>query len=99
LPESREFKAGILSLKKGGKNDLEDLKSRLVELGYRRVNKIDQSLEFASRGDILDIFSVNETIPIRIEFFDDEIETIKEFDIATQSSTKEVTLDRHPSCQ
>lgn len=90
LPDPREFKAGILSLKKGGKNDLEDLKSRLVELGYRRVNKIDQSLEFASRGDILDIFSVNETIPVRIEFFDDEIETIKEFDIATQSSTKEV---------
>jgi transcription-repair coupling factor (superfamily II helicase) len=90
LPDPREFKAGILSLKKGGKTDLEDLKSRLVELGYRRVNKIDQSLEFASRGDILDIFSVNETIPVRIEFFDDEIETIKEFDIATQSSTKEV---------
>jgi transcription-repair coupling factor (superfamily II helicase) len=63
----------------------------LVELGYRRVNKIDQSLEFASRGDILDIFSVNETIPIRIEFFDDEIEAIKEFDIQPNPPPKKWT--------
>jgi transcription-repair coupling factor (superfamily II helicase) len=98
LPDSQEFKAGVLTLKKGSKTDLEDLKSRLVELGYRRVNKIDQSLEFASRGDILDIFSVNQTTPIRIEFFDDEIEAIKEFDIATQSSEKEIdSLDILPA--
>lgn len=90
LPNPAEFKSAMISLKKGSKSNLEELKSRLVELGYRRVNKIDQSLEFASRGDILDIFSVNQTSPIRIEFFDDEVEAIKEFDIQTQSSTKEL---------
>ena len=90
LPNPSEFKEAMISLKTGSKSDLESLKSRLVELGYRRVNKIDQSLEFASRGDILDIFSVNDTSPIRIEFFDDEVEAIKEFDIQTQSSTKEL---------
>jgi len=90
LPNPGEFKEAMISLKTGSKSNLESLKNRLIELGYRRVNKIDQSLEFASRGDILDIFSVNETSPIRIEFFDDEVEAIKEFDIQTQSSTKEL---------
>ncbi|MFA6619533.1 MAG: transcription-repair coupling factor [Bacilli bacterium] len=90
LPNPSEFKSAMISLKKGCKSNLESLKSRLAELGYRRVNKIDQSLEFASRGDILDIFSVNQISPIRIEFFDDEVEAIKEFDIQTQSSTKEI---------
>ena len=90
LPNPTEFKTSTIHLEKGCKTPLDDLKSRLVELGYRRVNKIDQSLEFALRGDILDIFSVNETSPIRVEFFDDEVEAIKEFDIQTQSSSKEL---------
>lgn len=89
-PDPEVFLQSIITLKKGGKNDLNDLKTRLVELGYNRVNKIDQSLEFASRGDILDVFSVSSLSPFRIEFFDDEIESIREFDIASQSSGNEV---------
>jgi transcription-repair coupling factor (superfamily II helicase) len=90
LPNPEEFKDSILHFQKGGKCNFESLKTQLVELGYKRVNKIDQSLEFAVRGDILDIFSVNYLRPIRIEFFDDEIESIRYFDIATQSSNDEM---------
>lgn len=90
LPNPETFKKHILSLKVGEKCDLEALKTSLSEIGYSRVNKVDQSLQFASRGDILDIFSVNYTLPIRVEFFDDEIESIKTFDIASQSSQKEL---------
>lgn len=90
LPDPAVFKRDVLKIKKGEKFDLEILKTQLTEMGYFRVNKIDQSLEFASRGDILDIFSVSSLQPSRIEFFDDEVESIKNFDISTQSSLAEI---------
>ena len=95
LPKKREFFDSIFNLKVGETYSLEKLKAKLVENGYLHVNKIDQSLQFASRGDILDIFSVNYLKPIRIEFFGDEIDCIHYFDIATQVSgtpLNEVTI-------
>lgn len=86
LPDREVFESKTINIKKGRKTDLNLLKSSLSGLGYNRVDKIDQSLEFASRGDILDIFSVNGLAPTRIEFFDDEVESIRQFDIATQAS-------------
>jgi transcription-repair coupling factor (superfamily II helicase) len=86
LPNPKDFSSKIIKIKKGCKIDLESLKGQLTELGYSRVNKIDQSLEFALRGDILDIFSVNSLVPVRVEFFDNEVESIRQFDIPTQSS-------------
>ena len=59
-------------------------------MGFTRVNKIDQSLQFALRGDILDIFPINLDKPIRIEFFDDEIESIRYFEIESQTSIEEI---------
>lgn len=90
LPTKAEFCASIFDLKVGDKIHFSDLKSKLVQSGYLHVNKIDQSLEFASRGDILDVFSVNYLNPVRIEFFGDEIESIHFFDIATQNSLDSV---------
>jgi transcription-repair coupling factor (superfamily II helicase) len=90
LPDPKKFSAGIINLHKGEKCDLNSLKERLVELGYSRVNKIDQSLEFASRGDILDVFSVNYLAPVRVEFFGNEVESIRSFDIPTQGSGEEL---------
>jgi transcription-repair coupling factor (superfamily II helicase) len=90
LPNPKDFAEKVVKIKKGCKTDLNLLKTQLAELGYFRVNKIDQSLEFASRGDILDIFSVNSLVPTRIEFFDDEVESIRQFDIPTQSSGAEL---------
>jgi transcription-repair coupling factor (superfamily II helicase) len=90
LPNPKDFRDSVVVLKKGSKTNLNDLKNHLTELGYSRVNKIDQSLEYASRGDILDVFSVNYLAPFRIEFFDEEIESIRYFDIATQSSKDDI---------
>ncbi|MCQ2802274.1 MAG: transcription-repair coupling factor [Bacilli bacterium] len=86
LPSQERFKNSILKLEVGKSYNLQELKKTLVQSGYTKVNKIDQTLQFASRGDILDIFSVNFDDPIRIEFFGDEIESIKYFDIASQTS-------------
>ena len=90
LPPIEIFKECCFSLKVGQKIDLLKLKHTLVKSGYTQVNKVDQSLQFASRGDILDIYSVNYDNPIRVEFFDDEIESIRFFDLATQTSSEKV---------
>ena len=90
LPSPSMFKEHVLTFKKGNKCRLEDIKKVLVRSGYYKVNKIDQSLQFAVRGDILDIYSVNYDDPIRIEFFDDEIESIRFFDVATQVSKENI---------
>lgn len=86
LPCKNLFESKVINLKVGETIDISLLKRKLLSMGYQRVSKIDQSLEFASRGDIIDIFSVNHDSPIRIEFFGDEIDSIRFFDIATQSS-------------
>lgn len=89
LPSKKDFQNNILKLKVGEHFDLGKLKSRLVDLGYRGAHKVEHSLQFASRGDILDIYSVSSLDPIRVEFFDDEIESIRVFNLSTQES-KEV---------
>ena len=86
LPSPELFKERTFSLKQGGHYDILDIRRKLIENGYSCVNKVDQSLQFAIRGDVLDIFSVNNDNPVRIEFFDDEIESIRFFDLAKQTS-------------
>ena len=90
LPEKSVFLDSCFNFKIGQKIDLKSTKSRLISAGYSLVNKVDQSLQFASRGDILDIYSVNYDDPIRIELFDDEIESIRFFDLATQTSKEKI---------
>lgn len=89
LPDRESFRKACIKIEKGGHYDLSKIKSRLVELGYEGANKVDHSLQFASRGDILDVYSVSYPDPIRIEFFDDEVESIRFFDVAEQESKKE----------
>ena len=90
LPNPETFKSRTINLSVGGHYDIHEIKKTLVKAGYSLVSKIDQSLQFASRGDILDIFSVNYDKPLRIEFFDDEIESMRFFEISTQISSKNV---------
>ena len=90
LPSPDDFAESLIRLRKGSRMEVEDLKRRLLDLGYRRVSKIDQSLEFAARGDVIDVFSVSSLYPVRIEFFDDEVESIRTFDIGKQTSLKEI---------
>ncbi len=85
-PTKKVFLDSIIKLKVGEDIDLDFLKHKITEIGYYRVNKIDQSLQFASRGDILDIYSLNYDDPIRIEFFDNVIESIRFFHVNNQSS-------------
>ena len=87
LPTPFEFEKESFEIHVDDSIDLSVLKRKLIEAGYSPVNKIDQTLQFASRGDILDIFPVSSDKPIRIEFFGDTVEKISLFDIATQKSS------------
>lgn len=90
LPNKDLFNEKVLDFKVGSSYNLQDIKKNLSQNGYYQVNKIDQSLQYAVRGDILDIYSVNYEHPVRVEFFGDEIETIRFFDIATQRSIQNI---------
>ena len=92
LPSKETFISSSIKIKVGEEINLSLLKKQLVQSGYYQVNKIDQSLQFASRGDILDIYSVNYDDAVRIEFFGDEVESIRFFDIATQESKEKVDI-------
>lgn len=85
-PTLELFDNSFISLKVGDTINVEEFKNKLIKLGYTRVSKIDQSLEFAFRGGVIDVFSLNYDDPIRIELFDDEIESIRKFKIDTQLS-------------
>lgn len=86
LPSPELFKEGCFTLKVGNIEDPEKLKRKLIKIGYYQTSHIDQPLTFASRGGVIDIFSINHTQPVRIEFFDDEIESIRFFDVETQKT-------------
>ncbi|WP_447512068.1 transcription-repair coupling factor [Acinetobacter pittii] len=71
----------------GQKFDLEQQKLRLVQAGYHLVDTVYDHGEFALRGSIMDIFASGQDAPIRIDLFDDEIDTLKFFDPETQRTT------------
>lgn len=86
LPSPESFRKQTFAIRKGEEFDLNELKEKLVELGYERVERVEAPLQFASRGDILDIYSVSSLFPARIEFFGEEVDAIRFFDIGTQRS-------------
>ena len=75
-----------LNIQKGEEYSREKLLLNLSELGYQRMSIVESPKEFSIRGEILDVFPVQTTMPYRIVFFDDCIEEIKLFDTETQIS-------------
>lgn len=81
----------VMLLKETSSIDLEVLKNHLVYLGYERVGQVEGAGEFAVRGGIVDIFPLTEDAPYRIEMWDDEIDTIRSFDVESQRSIEKVS--------
>ena len=84
LPKKEDYLNSFINLKIGDIFSKEKLIELLEMSGYERVVKIDHSLQYAIRGGVIDIFSVNYNDPIRIEYFDDEIDSIRFFNLITQ---------------
>lgn len=70
--------------------DLETLCKNLVNMGYVRQAQVEMPGDFSVRGGILDVFPVTEDCPYRIEFWDDEIDTIRSFDVESQRSIERI---------
>lgn len=83
-----EFLHNRISIKVGEKTDRDLLLTKLVNFGYERVEQVDGLGQFSVRGGIIDIFAVNTQQAVRIELFDDEVDSIREFNIQTQRSVE-----------
>ncbi|MBD2359145.1 transcription-repair coupling factor [Tolypothrix sp. FACHB-123] len=86
LPPPEALIPFCLTLKKGMEFDLNTFSTKITTLGYERVPLVETEGQWSRRGDIVDIFPVASELPVRLEWFGDEIEQIREFDPATQRS-------------
>ncbi len=91
LPPKEILFKNILEFKVGDIYNLEELKKTLVNLGYSRCEFIEGRGQFSVRGGIVDI-SINENLGVRIEFWGDEVDSIRNFNITSQRSIN--TLDK-----
>ncbi|MBT8137496.1 MAG: transcription-repair coupling factor [Gammaproteobacteria bacterium] len=94
LPPVEYVTSGSLLCRRGDNFDLPQWQSRLERAGYRHVSQVMEHGEFAVRGSLIDIFPMGGDSPVRIDLFDDEIDSIRGFDPGTQLSG-----DRHESIQ
>jgi len=94
LPPPAALRAQCLSLRKGDSLDLDQLGETLTRLGYERVSSIEQEGSWSRRGDIVDVFPVSAELPVRLEFFGEELEKLREFDPASQRSLDPIEVVR-----
>ncbi|NIA23183.1 MAG: transcription-repair coupling factor [Proteobacteria bacterium] len=85
-----QIKNSIIGLNSGDKVDYESLRESIIDAGYTVVSIVRGIGDVSFRGEIIDIFSLYEKKPVRIDIFDDRIDSIKEFDIITQRTFKEL---------
>ncbi len=83
-------KEQILTVKTGEAIDVERWKELLVDLGYERMPQVDGMGQFSIRGGIIDVFPLTEELPFRIELWDDEVDSIRTFDLESQRSVEQV---------
>lgn len=87
LPSPEILKKQKITLKTGELFDLPQLCDKIAAAGYERVSTVEGRGQFALRGYILDVFPSTEETPYRIEFFDDEIDSIRSFDVMSQRTS------------
>jgi len=86
-PSPAALRSARSSLKPGNSLDPGELAKSLTEHGYERVPSVSARGQFAVRGGILDLFAWQAAKPLRLEFFDTDLESIREFDLDSQAST------------
>jgi transcription-repair coupling factor (superfamily II helicase) len=86
LPPVETFQQYCLTLQRGQEMDSKSLELTLARLGYERGGTVETEGQWSRRGDIVDIFPVSAELPVRLEWFGDELEKVREFDPASQRS-------------
>ena len=90
LPQKDKFKNAKIFLEVNESAEIDTLVKKFLQIGYERYELVQGRGQFAVRGGILDIFPVNSANPIRIDFFGDDIDSVRIFDIVTQRSIEEI---------
>jgi transcription-repair coupling factor (superfamily II helicase) len=90
LPPVDFLQGNSLSLKTGQNFDIDNYRRQLESVGYRHVDTVYEHGEYTVRGAIFDIFPMGSEVPVRIELFDDEIDSLRTFDPETQRSIKKL---------
>jgi len=88
VPSPERMEALTLTLERGGKLPMATLLERLEAAGYERVPQVALRGQVAVRGGIVDLFSWQHALPLRVEFFDEEIESLRHFDLDAQTSVQ-----------
>lgn len=88
--KKKEVKRSILTVRKGEKKSFDEIRKLFFENNFRKVEFVTAPGEFAIRGSLIDVFSYDNNMPYRIDFFSDEVEKITEFDNNTQLSIRDL---------
>ena len=89
-PKRGSLESAVVELRRGATAEMEELVERLAASGYERVSQVTTRGQFAVRGGIVDLYSWHAPLPFRLEFFGDQIESLREFDIDTQTSVRDL---------
>ncbi|MGT2951037.1 transcription-repair coupling factor [Streptococcus cuniculi] len=90
LPSPASYQKAMISVAVGEEIEIDKLVKSLQAVGYKKVSRVLSPGEFSQRGDILDIFEISSENPYRLEFFGDEIDGIRQFEIESQLSIENV---------
>src|SRR5213594_3141264 len=89
-PERGSLQSAVSQLRRGATAKMEQLLDQLIASGYERVAQVTTRGQFAVRGGIVDLYSWHAPLPFRLEFFGDQIESLREFDIDSQTSVRDL---------
>ncbi len=95
-PKRGAVSSATLQIKRGTATTMEQLLEKLSGAGYDRVAQVTTRGQFAVRGGIVDLYSWQAPLPIRLEFFGDNVESLREFDIDTQTSVRDLSSRSSP---
>ncbi len=90
LPPPAAFEPYCLTLARGMTQDSKILDRQLASMGYDRVSLVEMEGQWSRRGDIVDVFPVAAELPVRLEWFGDDLEQIREFDPSSQRSLDKI---------
>lgn len=89
-PKRGSLESAVVQLRRGATAEMEEFLERLAASGYERVSQVTTRGQFAVRGGIVDLYSWHAPLPFRLEFFGDQVESLREFDIDTQTSVRDL---------
>ncbi|NOT00785.1 MAG: transcription-repair coupling factor [Phycisphaerales bacterium] len=90
VPSPASLDGQTLTILPGGRQAREEVIRWLVDRGFERLDRVESPGDFAWRGEIIDVFAPGRDQPVRLEFLDDQVESVREFDVGTQRSTQRI---------